>query len=453
MEGLPVERFPKTFKDAIKISKKLGLKYLWIDSLCIIQDSVDNWQKESALMGSVFGGSTITIAASSARDGSQGCFMKPTYFSGGLRARITDGGLRRVQEFSGRGAYERSTIETHLGTRAWALQEKMLSPRTIHFGDRGAFWECRRTIASEYLPHGFPHAFAKTIVKQKKKFHKLWPQLVQLYSAANLTFGKDKLPALSGVARFEYNETGDQYLAGLWRDNLVDQLCWFRRVAPYRVMQPRPPWRAPTWSWASIDNAVTSTARYDGIAETMCVQVLDASTTKCAYDPFGQVTSGLVRLACSTMAVGYLVCPSESNSSEHKEDDIIVSFAGSRELRVPIVLDCQDDSNRTAGKLFYLLPLRSGNAGYITQGIWTFLIQGIVLQSTGVAKGELSRIGSFTIKSDKSDGSTYKADEDKTYERFLSVLKEHGAATAEEACTEVIDNPKDLDNRYVITLI
>jgi hypothetical protein len=156
VEALPVDRFPKTFKDAIEITQRLGLDYLWIDSLCIIQDSVEDWQKESALMSSVFGGSTITIAASSARDGREECFMKQPYFSGGLRARITDDELRRVQDFRSHHVYNLSTFKTHLGTRAWALQEKVLPPRTIHFGDRGAFWECRTTIASEYLPDGFP---------------------------------------------------------------------------------------------------------------------------------------------------------------------------------------------------------------------------------------------------------------------------------------------------------
>lgn len=156
MKVIPVERLPNTFKDAIKIAQRLGLDYLWIDSLCIIQNSEDDWQKESALMSSVYGGSTITIAASSARDSSQGCFLKPPIFSGGLRARITDCGRRRVQDFRSQEVYNLSTFETHLGSRAWALQEKMLSPRTIHFSDRGAFWECRTTIASEYLPDGFP---------------------------------------------------------------------------------------------------------------------------------------------------------------------------------------------------------------------------------------------------------------------------------------------------------
>lgn len=136
---IPVKRLPNTFKDAIEIAQQLGLDYLWIDSLCIIQDSEDDWQKESALMSSVYSGSTITIAASSARDSNHGCFLKPSNFSGGLRARITIDGQQRGQDFRSKEVYDLSTFNTHLGTRAWALQEKLLPPRTIHFGDRGAF--------------------------------------------------------------------------------------------------------------------------------------------------------------------------------------------------------------------------------------------------------------------------------------------------------------------------
>ncbi|OBT98380.1 hypothetical protein VE01_03104 [Pseudogymnoascus verrucosus] len=462
VEALPVERFPKTFKDGIEITQRLGLDYLWIDSLCIIQDSVEDWQKESALMSSIFGGSTITIAACSARDGRQGCFTKQPYFSGGLRARITDGELRRVQDFHSSKIYDLSTFETHLGTRAWALQEKMLPPRTIHVGDRGAFWECRTTIASEYLPDGLPRKLQRNLVRRNGKLQDHWLDIVRLYSAANLTFGKDKLPALSGIARLGHEETGDLYLAGLWRGELEEQLCWSRAryppimMRPRPPMQPRPPWRAPTWSWASIDGEVTWHSRHKGGLDTAYVQVLDAYTTKIGYDPFGQVTIGVIRLACSTMAAGYLVYPSESNYPEPEADATIVLYAGDRELNFSVQIDCQDDNNTSSGKLCYLLPILSGKTGTGTRRkgknmIYESMIEGIVLQATGITKGEFCRIGSFKFYKDRSKYSD--GDEEESYERFLPVLKRHGKATAKASCKEVISNRKHIDKRYVITLV
>ena len=457
MEALPVERFPKSFKEAIEITQILGLDYLWIDSLCIIQDNEDDWQKESALMSSVFGGSTITIAASSARDASQGCFMKQPYFSGGLRARITDGELRRVQDFRSRKVNDLSTFETHLGTRAWALQEIMLPPRTIHFGDRGAFWECRTKIASEYLPDGFPGQQVRPLVSQKEEFQYLWPKIVRLYSAANLTFGKDKLPALSGIAKLGYNETGDQYLAGLWKDKLEEQLCWSRGhwASESTMMRPRPPWRAPTWSWASIDGEVIWHTR--SFLDTAYVKVLHANTTKYGYDPFGQVTSGVIRLACSSLAAGYLVHSIEFNNPEPKEEAFIVPYAGNRELNFSVQIDCQDDRNNAPGKLSYLLPLLSGKTARFTKRereskdwIRKIMIEGIVLQATGVTKGEFSRIGSFKFYKYRS---TDDGNEEETYEQFLKLSKGYGKTTTKAVCAEVISNRKHVDKRYVITLV
>lgn len=459
MKVIPVESLPKTFKDAIEIAQKLGLNYLWIDSLCIIQDSEDDWQKESALMRSVYGGSIITIAASSAHDSSQGCFLKPPNFSGGLRARITDGGRQRVQDFRSMNVYSLSTFETHLGTRAWALQEKMLPSRTIHFGDRGAFWECRTTIASEYLPDGFPNQLVRPLVCREGKFEWLWPLIVQLYSAANLTFGKDKLPALSGIARFAYNETGDQYLAGLWRGRVEEQLCWYRCRSKSTLK--RPPWRAPTWSWASVDGRVSWYTLQKGLLETKYAHVLDANTIKYGHDPFGQVTSGVIRLSCSTMAAGHLAHPvhsKKSNKFEAEECFIVVLHADNEEREFPIQIDCLDDAHQEHNKPIYLLPLLGGKTGSATgeEGngwLDELMIEGIVLRATGVTKGEFSRIGCFKFYKNKSSFSQNGDDQEETYEAFLRVLGEHGTVTAEAACGEMTWNPKHPDERYVITLV
>ncbi|KAE9374152.1 HET-domain-containing protein [Stipitochalara longipes BDJ] len=452
MEALPVERLPTTFNNAIEITRKLGLDYLWIDSLCIIQNSEADWQKESALMSSVYGGSALSIAASSARDSTHGCFLKPPHFSGGLRARITDGGRKRVQDFRSEDVYNLSTFSTHLGTRAWALQEKMLPPRTIHFGDRGAFWECRTHLASEYFPDGFSNMLVSPLVKRRGKFEWMWPQIVQLYSAANLTFGKDKLPALSGVARLGHNETGDQYLAGLWRDQIEEQLCWRRWQSGPDVK--RPAWRAPSWSWAAVDGKVIWSARQTTILETNHAHVLEASTTPYADDPFGQVTGGIIRLACSSMIAGHLVPWTKSN----KEGFNILLHDDKQEKEYPIQIDCLDDGEPKDTGPVYLLPILSGKTGTATgteekDWIYEMMIEGIVLRLTDVTKGEFSRIGSFNFYKDKVVWAGIAETVDESYEPFLKVMEEHGAVTVEAICAEIISNPEHPHERYVITLI
>lgn len=140
MTGIPEEDLRKTFRHAILITQKLGLRYLWIDSLCITQDSPLDWDKESSLMASVYGGSTINIAAAGAKDGSWGCFLKPAVFVGKVHVTGTRDGIRKAWDIATTLHYS-SVTQSHLSTRAWAFQERILAPRTLHFTDTELFWE------------------------------------------------------------------------------------------------------------------------------------------------------------------------------------------------------------------------------------------------------------------------------------------------------------------------
>jgi hypothetical protein len=332
----------------------------------------------------------------------------------------------------------------------------MLPPRTIHFSDRGAFWECRTKIASEFLPDGFPNQLVSPLVRRQGNFEWFWPQIVQLYSAANLTFGKDKLPALSGIARLGHSETGDEYLAGLWRRQIEEQLCW--RLWNSKSSAKRPPWRAPTWSWASVDGGVGWRPTQENILETKHAHVLDASTTK-EHDPFGQVTSGVIRLACSTMAVGHLI---ETKKSDEPKDDgrtIIALHFGDEEREYSIQIDCLDEGYHKDDEKVYLVPILSGKTGSATGGededswLYEWMIEGIVLRATSVKKGEYSRIGSFNILKNGQSRGFHVEDDSEAYESFLQALAEHGTTISEAACAETISNSEYPDEKYIITVI
>ncbi|TEY43180.1 hypothetical protein BOTCAL_0376g00120 [Botryotinia calthae] len=446
---------PKTLNDAISITQKLGIDFLWVDTLCIIQNDEDDWQKESALMSSIYGGSVITIAASSARDSSKGCFLKPPNFSGGLRARITDGGHQRVQDFFVTKEYDRSTLRAHLGTRAWALQEKMLSPRTIHFGDRGAFWECRSLIASEFFPAGFPCRFVHPLVCRTREFEGRWPQIVDLYSAANLTYGKDKLPALSGIAKLESDHSGDQYLAGMWRRKIEEQLCW--RLWGFKA-SGRPPWRAPSWSWASIDGRLSWPELSSGYLDTRYAHVVDADTTPYGQNPFGQVTDGFIRLACSAMVVGHIVYTETLDVAGYKDVAAILLNVRGQMKKFPIRLDCLDDVNQNYALPIHLVPLIGGNDGSSRktskdERIYGFTILGIILRSTDSVTRTYARIGSFRFSNNVRNFGRGKGIIEELYEPFLQVLEEQGLATAEAACSEILSDVEPPDHRYLITIV
>lgn len=139
------------------ITKALGVDYIWIDSLCIVQNDDDDWRKEASLMSSVYGGSYVNIAASSATNAHQGCHTKVNGLVDGLQVKVHISGQvdgHKLIQFEEGALYHAALWQTPLASRAWAFQEKILSPRTIHFGDRGVYWECANKIASECLPCG-----------------------------------------------------------------------------------------------------------------------------------------------------------------------------------------------------------------------------------------------------------------------------------------------------------
>jgi hypothetical protein len=149
------EQLPRTFKDALKITRELGLKYLWIDSLCIIQDSGQDWQVEAGQMSSVYGGSYVNIAASSAKGAHEGCLSRSEDKIDGFQARFTAAGRPNAAiQFERHDAYHNAVTHSHLATRACAFQEKILPRRTIHFGHGSTLWECASKVATADLPAG-----------------------------------------------------------------------------------------------------------------------------------------------------------------------------------------------------------------------------------------------------------------------------------------------------------
>jgi hypothetical protein len=154
LQDIPLETLPKTFNDAIRITRELGLRYIWIDSLCIIQDSPEDWEKEASLMHTVYKNAYCTVAASASRDGSGGCFVQGPYapiqagFEGLFpRLDVAHGVRPRPPPL-----WKKMIESGPLGSRAWCFQERQLSPRVVHFTIHGLMWECRTYIATEEKP-------------------------------------------------------------------------------------------------------------------------------------------------------------------------------------------------------------------------------------------------------------------------------------------------------------
>jgi hypothetical protein len=143
-----LSELPKTFQDAVRVTRELGIEYLWIDSLCIIQWNPEDWKREAGRMEDVFASAYCTLAATSAVDS-----------KAGFLARNTSNEYVRVQDATGNEVcvcthmddFENDVEEAELNNRAWVMQERVLAKRTIHFSDNQTYWECGEGVHCENL--------------------------------------------------------------------------------------------------------------------------------------------------------------------------------------------------------------------------------------------------------------------------------------------------------------
>lgn len=200
---IPTAALSKTFLDAINVAKHIGLYFIWIDSLCIIQDSIDDWRQEAATMSDVYRNSELNISAAGAADGTDGCFFDR---KDDWKCEISMGsGERTARYLCLPFEFEIYSLDDMpLMKRAWVLQERLLAPRTLHFAKSQLFWECNELHACRLLPHGYDNWGRNTKIQRTGDIRdalRKWKSIVTEYSMCKLTKDKDKLIAISGIAR------------------------------------------------------------------------------------------------------------------------------------------------------------------------------------------------------------------------------------------------------------
>jgi hypothetical protein len=456
---IPFDELPQTFKDVIRIARAFKIDYVWIDALCIVQDSDADWRKESSRMSEVYGRSYVNIAASSANSPLQGCFTKPKFMCDAFEADIViSGQVKRCKFHNLWYSYSSAVDGSHLLTRAWAIQEKLLPSRTIHFGDRGAFWECRTGVELECLPNlndgavrgnhlaRLIHDLADAI---EPDLSEKWKDVVAAYSKAELTVTRDKLPGIAGIARLFGRYKQCDYLAGMWRDSKFDvQLCWciFGR-------RSRPNWRAPTWSWASVDGYASFTPFKPARRKAWkiaCMRTLQASVIRVGQDEYGEVTGGRLRLTCSYILSGKFEMIAG-------RPVLVPSVQQASYSPLPVHLDCTDDIDARAGKIVHIVPVFATSISPVQ----TVLpaehedVRGLVLQKLEEDPGEFRRVGFFTCSTKiyETDSIRQGVEGKTVWNEFINLLHQQGAATARELCAEVIDDREHGTKGFVITIV
>lgn len=272
------ENLPQTIQDAIMITKRLNLRYIWIDRLCIVQDDEAQREKELEKMGAIFANAYVTISAATARSCEDGFLHERQVQSRAYTPPIklpcySPSGLRDHVMLFQRGS---ATTREPIHHRAWTLQEDLLSPRVLFYGDFELVWACATCIKTisgiqaEICDTGETEmarlrrlfaegaATAEGVSQAGLNTMSLWQDLIREYSRRKLSRPDDKLPALSGLAVKFQRLIDGEYLAGLWSCWLPIHLLW-KITGPSRSgfdQYATGMWRAPSWSWLSMDSPV-----------------------------------------------------------------------------------------------------------------------------------------------------------------------------------------------------
>lgn len=252
-------------------------------------------------MASVYANSYLTIAAALAKDTIAGCFshrapqkqVRLDYISSeGIRGEIL-ASLLPIFDETMPDIYAEMR-DCPLASRAWALQERLLSRRVLHFGKEQMYFECKQGFMSEsgLLTTSHFSSLDLSQMPNQESVYEYWHKLLfHQYGHLLLTKSSDRLPALAGLASLFSKRLGDDYLAGLWKTPLVKSLFW--NVHGARTISS---YRAPSWSWASLDGrpAISLSFRVETLKEF--AHLIDYYVELKGKNPFGEVKSGWIKL-------------------------------------------------------------------------------------------------------------------------------------------------------------
>lgn len=281
-------KLPKTMRDAVTVCRKLAVRYLWIDALCIIQGADDDFSTQASQMEAAYAGSVFTVAAAQSENSDGGCFrdVSPLNYIVSQDSDYTVFLKARTPCM----ALDNLPGNCPLDLRGWVYQERMMSPRTLLFGKEGIHWECRKGVicCSEpdfERPH-FPgwvrpiptkHQYIKIRSLEAnsrpedamQQFQRWWTSVIDGYSRTKLSFVEDKLIAIAGLASVVQQKLKIEASFGLWLPFILDDLLW--EVALPELMQEDRETEPtenknevsvsfpgiPSWSWASTNARVS----------------------------------------------------------------------------------------------------------------------------------------------------------------------------------------------------
>ena len=329
--GIQMTKLPQTILDAVWITRLLGIRYLWVDSLCIIQDDTQDTATEISYMGEVYKGAALTLAAANApsvRDGFLRLLGTNSPGSGNFYLDYHNQSKRVCVRFNKKEGTD------PLEQRAWTFQESLLSRRLLIFAEGQIRWRCQH---QKFVPDALrikdahssirvpSHVFGAKKLSARyygRQQILLWEQIVVDYSKRELTFSHDRLPGIAGVASELAKVWDDVYLAGLWSSCLLNHLGW-RPSSGVEADWRTSNYLAPSWSWASVVCGVVFTE-----IDTPRAQIIDCTVQPVVKGAlFGQVAKGELVIRTADMGesespLSELIqntCPFQADASYHTD--------------------------------------------------------------------------------------------------------------------------------------
>ncbi|PCH40878.1 HET-domain-containing protein [Wolfiporia cocos MD-104 SS10] len=368
--GIDINLIPQTIKDAIETAHGFGIQYLWVDALCIIQDSREDKAGEIAHMRNIFRDAYLTIIAANAQKVSEGFLQdrpNPAEYAR-LPFVCPDG---RVGTMSLSPVWEQYNHEGEpVNSRAWCFEERLLSPRSLIYASHTLQYHCQTATvnigdsisaprASERLPDFMAlldtpsPTFVENDESVEHQLRNAWDDVVQDYTRRALTKPADRLLACSGLVDQFSRFWHGKYLAGLWQRTLITDLLWLK---DYQTIYPRPPkYRGPSWSWAAVDGRVVLYSPDSDLDPTR-VQVSEGEIIHSEVElederrPFGHVVGGKLSLKAILKSLVW------DPTAEYPE--LFVGDDGGK--RIPVgsaYVDSLEEDSAGAG-MVYAIPLR-----------------------------------------------------------------------------------------------
>lgn len=452
LELVDLGTVPATIRDSLHVAASLGVHHVWVDSLCIIQDSPSDWETESEKMGGIYRGAILTIAASRSTSSSDGCFNRSESSSHFnplanficVESRLNNGQTSRLyfeksvymwEPCTAGHLFDSEVYSSPLSQRAWVYQEQVFSRRLLYFAESQLYWECDHCRLSQdnlYQPpveRAYPVLTVSAPLSTEEVVSAWYYGAVQTYSKRGLTHPDDKLVAISAVAKATYLNRRVKYVAGLWQDSILPGLCWYRDGEGRKNMA----YQCPSWSWASQRSGVTYRA-LDSCKEPdeeflKMVNISDVQIVPSEKNPFGNVHGGHIKL--HTRVTAGIVMPDQFGLGGSGFDDrimdnvwpdsqalVISETSGQRVWQGGAVLD--DEGHRCQQVVIALIAPAEGMERDMTK--WWLLL----LENAGEREQTYRRVGLGVVQdryascSGKDDGKL-NFDRDWT-ERVITII-------------------------------